>query len=57
LIESAAAAASFEQISLSVAVDNPALRLYQRLGFKIVAKDGTSFKMLKKLRGEKDTKA
>lgn len=39
------AAASYEQVSLSVARRNPALRLYQRFGFEVVAEDGNSLTM------------
>lgn len=44
------AAASYEQISLSVARENPALRLYKRLGFEVVAEVGTSLTMRKRLK-------
>ena len=44
------AAASYEQISLSVAAGNPAVRLYQRLGFEIVAAVGDSLTMRKRLK-------
>jgi ribosomal protein S18 acetylase RimI-like enzyme len=43
------AAASYEQISLSVARENPALRLYQRFGFEFVAEVGDSLTMRKRL--------
>jgi ribosomal protein S18 acetylase RimI-like enzyme len=36
-------------VSLSVAPDNPALRLYKRLGFEVVGTSGTSLTMMKKL--------
>jgi len=39
----------FEKISLSVDKLNPAVRLYLRLGFEIIAEKGTAFTMLKKL--------
>lgn len=39
----------FEQISLSVDKRNPAVSLYLRKGFEIVAEKGTAFTMLKKL--------
>jgi ribosomal protein S18 acetylase RimI-like enzyme len=35
----------FESISLSVAVGNPALRLYQRFGFEVVEQNGNSITM------------
>ena len=44
------AGASYEQISLSVARENPARRLYQRFGFEIVADDGNSLTMRKRLK-------
>ncbi len=37
-------------ISLSVSVDNPAVRLYKRFGFEIVSRNDESLTMLKKLR-------
>ena len=40
---------NFEQISLSVDKQNPAVNLYLRLGFEVVAEEGTAFTMLKKL--------
>jgi len=45
-----AATRSYEQISLSVAAENPALRLYERLGFEVVAEIGTSLTMRRKLK-------
>ncbi len=47
LIETATA--SYEQISLSVARENPALRLYQRFGFEVVAEDGNSLTMQRRV--------
>lgn len=41
--------ADYKQISLSVARGNPALRLYKRFGFEVVAADENSLTMLKKL--------
>lgn len=36
----------YRQVSLSVQKENPALRLYQRTGFRIVAEKGTDYLML-----------
>ncbi len=44
------AAASYEQISLSVARENPALRLYKRFDFEVVAENGSSLTMRKRLK-------
>lgn len=41
---------SYPAISLSVSLDNPALRLYQRLGFEIVEKSNHSVTMTKILK-------
>jgi ribosomal protein S18 acetylase RimI-like enzyme len=35
----------YEAVSLSVATDNPAVRLYQRFGFAVVVRGGTSLTM------------
>jgi ribosomal protein S18 acetylase RimI-like enzyme len=40
----------FESISLSVVAENPAVRLYLRLGFEVAGKNGTALTMLRKLR-------
>jgi ribosomal protein S18 acetylase RimI-like enzyme len=40
----------YEAISLSVSEENPAMRLYSRLGFEIDGKDGTSVRMKKSLK-------
>jgi ribosomal protein S18 acetylase RimI-like enzyme len=42
-----AAQACYGAVSLSVAEENPALRLYERLGFEVVGKSGTSLTMKK----------
>ena len=36
----------YRQVSLSVQKENPALRLYQRTGFRILAETGTEYLML-----------
>ncbi|MDN5211088.1 GNAT family N-acetyltransferase [Fulvivirgaceae bacterium BMA12] len=41
--------AGFKSMSLSVDKRNPAQNLYNRLGFKIVAENGTAYTMLKSL--------
>ena len=46
LIETSSA--SYEQISLSVMGENPAVRLYQRLGFEVVARVGPGLVMRRK---------
>lgn len=38
----------FDQISLSVSEENPAYRLYKRMGFEVVAKRGTSITMTRR---------
>jgi len=44
-----ARADGFRQISLSVEPDNPALRLYERHGFRKVGESGASWTMLARL--------
>ena len=44
-----AAAARYRSVSLSVSEGNPAAKLYERLGFKLVGGEGTSLTMLKEL--------
>ena len=48
-IEDAARAAGFSQISLSVDADNPARRLYERLGYETLTVDEGGVRMLKGL--------
>jgi SAM-dependent methyltransferase/GNAT superfamily N-acetyltransferase len=44
----------YPALTLSVSADNPALRLYQRFGFTIVAQHGTSLTMTKELANPDD---
>jgi GNAT superfamily N-acetyltransferase len=39
-------AAGFERLSLSVAAENPARRLYERLGYREISSDGDGIRML-----------
>jgi len=39
----------YPAISLSVSVENPALRLYQRLGFEVLSADRNSLTMIKRM--------
>jgi GNAT superfamily N-acetyltransferase len=48
-IEEAARAAGFSQLSLSVDADNPARRLYERLGYAQLTVDDGGVRMLKEL--------
>jgi GNAT superfamily N-acetyltransferase len=48
-IEKAARAAGFWQLSLSVDADNPARRLYERLGYATLTVDEEGVRMLKEL--------
>lgn len=45
-----AASAVYASVSLSVSCDNPAVRLYERVGFQRAGISGTSVTMLKSLR-------
>ena len=45
----AARNAGFAQLSLSVDTDNPALRLYERLGYRELTRDGGGVRMLLEL--------
>jgi ribosomal protein S18 acetylase RimI-like enzyme len=49
LLESAGAV--YRKVCLSVSADNPALRLYERVGFERAGGDGTSVTMVKRLSG------
>jgi ribosomal protein S18 acetylase RimI-like enzyme len=44
-----AAAEGFAQLSLSVDTDNPARRLYERLGYRELSADGDGVRMLIRL--------
>lgn len=44
-----AAGSAYESVSLSVSADNPAVRLYERAGFRPVGVGGTSVVMVKRL--------
>ncbi|MFN8493396.1 MAG: GNAT family N-acetyltransferase [Caldilineaceae bacterium] len=46
----ATAQAQYRAISLSVWFENPAFRLYQRLGFQVVTEDGPAVTMVKRFR-------
>jgi GNAT superfamily N-acetyltransferase len=48
-IEDAARGAGYSQISLSVDADNPARRLYERLGYATLTVDADGVRMLKEL--------
>jgi ribosomal protein S18 acetylase RimI-like enzyme len=49
LLESAGAV--YRKVCLSVSADNPALRLYERVGFERAGGDGSSVTMVKRLSG------
>lgn len=44
------AGADYRKVCLSVSADNPALRLYERVGFERVGEDASSVTMVKRLR-------
>ena len=44
----------FEQLSLSVDTNNPASRLYERLGYRQLSADGAGMRMLVKLTSPTD---
>lgn len=50
LLEQAAFADGVRAISLSVNTDNPAMRLYARIGYEVVRVDGDSSVMVKRLK-------
>ncbi len=50
-LEEAARVAGFTQLSLSVDTDNPARRLYERLGYTELTVDDDGVRMMKELRG------
>ena len=41
----------YKAVSLSVSSDNPALRMYERAGFKVVTKEEASLTMIKECEG------
>ncbi len=45
-----AASVEYKSVSLSVSLDNPALRLYERIGFQRLDASDTSITMFKSLR-------
>lgn len=47
-----AAAVRYRSVSLSVLEGNPARKLYERLGFRLVGREGTSLTMLKELQAK-----